>query len=237
MTTGGVSKVERKSRWVLVAGMAAAILLLAGIGYAFAQEQPQAAPQGEAQEGRFGPGGPDGGSGGPGGGRGMPPGLRGKVMGGEVVKVEDNTITLKTRSGEEKSVKVDENTKYRKKDGDASLDDVKPGEKIGVRLAKAEEGSEPTAKAVIIGEPPQGGGQNRPQPIVGEITQINGDTVTIKTAEGDKQVKIPGLTQGMRVGVVADEDGTARVVMYDPPERPQGGPPGPGDGGAPPEGA
>src|SRR3990167_3349145 len=153
MTTGGVSKVESKHRWVLVAGLAVALVLLAGFGYAFAQEQPQAAPQGQAQEGQFGPGGPGGG---PGGGRGMPPGLRGKMMGGEVVKVEDNTITLKTRSGEEKSVKVDENTKYRKKDGDASLDDVKPGEKIGVRLAKVEEGSEPTAKAVIIGEPPQG---------------------------------------------------------------------------------
>lgn len=219
---------KRKQGVVLVAALAAVMVLVAGIGYAFAQEQPAAAPEGQAQQGQFGPGGP----GGPGG---MPPGQRGRLLGGEVVKVEDNTITLKLRSGEEKAVKVDDKTRYLKKGGQGSLEDVKPGEKVGVRLAKAEEGAEPTAKLVLIGDP-QG---ERPHPTVGEITSIEGDTITINTAEGEKQVKIPALTEGMRVAVVTGEDGVARVVVYNPPERPEGMPPGPeGEaGGAPPEGA
>lgn len=211
---------KRKHGMVLVSALAMVLVLAAGIGYAFAQEPPQ----GQPQQGQLGPGGP----GGPGGRGGfMPPGQRGRLLAGEVVKVEDNTITLKTRRGEEKAVKVDDKTRYRKKDGQASLEDVKPGEKVGVRLAKAEEGAEPTAKLVLIRDP-QGG---RPHPTVGEITRIEDDTITINTAEGEKQVKIPALTQGMRVAVVTGEDGTAKVVIYNPPERAEGMP---GGGQAPP---
>lgn len=191
-----------KKRRTIIAAMTAALLaLVIGASYAAAQEQTQTT-EGQSTQQKAGP--------------------RGRhLVGGEVVKVENGTITLKTiKDGQEKTFKVDEQTRYRKDGKDASLADVITGEKIGVMLGKKpEDGSDPTAKAVIIGKP-----GNRPggKPVVGTVSAINGDTVTIKTAEGDKQVKLPTITQGMKLGVVTGEDGTVHAVMYNPPDKPQG---------------
>jgi len=198
----------KKSRMLLVGVTAAFLALAIGAGYASAQDQQQ----GQSATGEFQ-------------GRGQ----RGRhLAAGEVVKVENGTITIKTlKDGEEKSFKVDDQTRYRKEGGDATLEDVKVGETIGIALgARPEEGQDPVAKAVIIGKPGDGPRGDRPggTPTVGTVTALNGDTLTINTADGDKQVKLPAITNGMRIAVVTGADGAVHAVMYNPPERPQGQP-------------
>ncbi|MFA6000983.1 MAG: hypothetical protein WC828_02595 [Thermoleophilia bacterium] len=209
----------RKNRkMTLVALLAAGMVMLAGAGYAYAQSSDNMS--GTATTGQNG--GSDQNA--------QNPGLKGRhLIGGEVVKFENNTITIKTLKGDEKTVKVDDQTKYRKDGKDATVDDIKAGEKIGVGLGKKpEEGQDPVAKVVMIGDPPKdgqggpGGPLKGKKPVVGEVTALNGDTVTIKTAEGDVQVKLPAITAGQRLAVVQGEDGTVKAVMYNPPERPQG---------------
>lgn len=209
---------EKSRKMTLAALLAAGMVMLAGASYASAQSTDNAAGAATTEQ-----------SGGD--GQGAPAaGQRGRhLMAGEVVRFEAGTITVKTLRGEEKNVKVDDSTKYRKDGGEATVDDIKAGEKIAVGLGKKpEEGQDPVAKVVMIGEPPKdgqggpGGRLNGKKPVVGEVTALNGDTVTIKTAEGDVQVKLPAITAGQRLAVVQGDDGTAKIVMYDPPERPQG---------------
>lgn len=208
---------QAKHRTILIAVLTAALVLVVGIGYALAQattETQTTTDQGQQVAPAEGTG--------PfwdGFGRGCF--RRGHMIGGEVTQVENNTITLKTESGEEKAVKVNDQTSYVKKDGNGSLDDVKPGEKVAVVLAKNQEGTdELIAKVVLIGIPDNGAGKQRP--IVGELSAIGSDgTLTIKTPEGDKQVKLPELTQGMRIGVITGPDGQVRGVLYNPPQHPQ----------------
>jgi hypothetical protein len=199
----------KKSRMLLVAITAAFLALVIGAGYASAQDQPE----GQAATGEF-----------------QGPGPRGRhLAAGEVLSIEGDTITIKTmRSGEEKSFKVDDQTRYRKDGADATIDDVKVGETIGVAIgALPEEGQDPVAKAVLIGKPGAGDGPRGRlggTPTVGNVTAVNGDTITISTTDGDKQVKIPAITTGMRIAVVTAEDGTVHAVMYNPPELPAGEP-------------
>lgn len=206
----------KKRQWITVvpimaAVMAAMLALVAGAGYAFAQD-PGGQNQVQGQNATPGPGGR----------------MTGRhLAGGVVVKVEGNTITIKTlKTGEEKAVKVDDQTKYRKDGKDASLADVTAGEKIGILIGKKPaEGEDPLAKAIIIGKP----GTDRQPPAVGTVGSVNGDKVTVQTAQGDKEVTVPAITQGMRIAVITAPDGTVRGVLYNPPEKPQGAP----DEGAP----
>ncbi|MHB8793697.1 MAG: hypothetical protein ACYC6O_10230 [Thermoleophilia bacterium] len=200
----------KKSRMLLVGITAAFLALAMGAGYASAQDQDQ--EQGQAASGEF-----------------QGPGQKGRhLAAGEVVRIEEGTITIKTlRDGEEKTFKVDDETRYRKDGADATIEDVKVGEKVGVAIGPLpDEGQDPVAIAVIIGKPGNGdgppGGRPGGKPVVGNVTAVNGNTLTISTAEGDKQVTLPTITNGMRIGVVTAEDGTVHAVMYNPPERPQG---------------
>ena len=206
---------RKRQRFVIVAIGAVVMALVVGAGFALAEDQAQS--QGQTQ------------------GRAAGDGFRGRgplgrhMLAGEVVMVEDNTITVKTlKGGEEKSVKVDDKTRYRKDGNDASLADVTTGEKIGIVVGKKpEEGQDPTAKAVLIGKPDKNGAPGRPggrlggKPVLGTLSAINGDTLTIKTADGDKQVKLPAMNPGMRIAVVTGADGSVQGIMYNPPERPQ----------------
>lgn len=207
----------KRSRKALLLGSLAVLAALA-IGTGVAMAQQGEAPSGATDDAVFRPGmgpmGPDG----PGRGR--------HLMGGEVIKVEGNTITIKTLKGEEKAVKVDDNTKYRKPpDGAATLADVKAGEKVGVLLDRSSTADNLLARAVMIGEPPARGSA-----VIGEITKVDGNKVTIKAADGsEKEVELPAISQGNRLGVMLGPDGAVRGVMYDPPERPADAP----DDGAP----
>jgi len=202
---------KKSSKAMLMAAAAAAVALIIGTGVAMAQQATTTTESTAALDAGAGPGMP--GMGRPGPGR--------HLMAGEVTKVEGNTITLKTLKGEEKSVKVDDATIYRKPpDGQATLADVKVGEKIAVRLGQVTDGADLLAKAVIIGEPPARG-----TAVVGDVVAVNGDTLTIKTASGEeKQVQLPAITQGNRVGVMLGPDGSVKGVMYNPPVRPDGAP-------------
>lgn len=198
--------IKKGSKLLLITALVGLMVLVAGVGYALAQEgnSPGSDPDRSPEPGR-GPGK--------------------HMMAGEVIKVENNTVTLKTRGGEEKSVKVDDQTDYRKPpDGQASLTDVKPGEKIGIKLKEPGDGGELTARVILIGESPQGPGPRgklRGHAALGEVTAVNGDTVTVTTSQGDKQFKLPAIAQGSRIGVIATEDGSVRGILYDPPENPQ----------------
>jgi len=185
---------------IMAAAIAAMLALATGVSSAFAQDDGQSlnSPPPEA-------------------------GMRGRMgrhlMAGEVVKIEDMTITIKTiRTGEEKAVKVDDQTKYRKDGKDASLADVTTGENVAFLLGpKPDEGTDPVARAVLIGKP-----DKERLPVIGTISSINGNALTIKTDQGDQQVTLPTLTQGERIAVVKAADGSIRGVMYNPPEKAPG---------------
>lgn len=201
---------KRNYRLVIVSVVAFIVVLVAGVGIAWAQDEEDTsttstAASSESDMGRHhGPGF---------GGHGCCDcgmGLR-----GEVVSVDGSTITLTDSDGEEQAVTVNDDTIYRNGDGEASLTDVVAGEDIAVKLTEEiEEGQEMIAEAVMIGIP------EHQKPIVGEITNIDGNNVTINTEDGEQQVTLPSLEVGDRIGVHADEDGNVRGVMYDPPERP-----------------
>ncbi|MHB1391442.1 MAG: hypothetical protein ACYCXF_09515 [Thermoleophilia bacterium] len=202
----------------IIAALAGAAILVVGVGYAAAQTATTSTSATtttatDAQPADQAPGDH------PGHGR------HGHMVGGEVVKVDGNTITVKAADGSEKSVQVDDQTKYRKPpDGAATLADVVVGQKAGFMLAKAVDGQDPVAKVVIIGDPAADRGANRPKPVVGEVTAVNGDTVTIKAADGSEtQVKLPAITPGMRLGVTSGADGTVHGVHYNPPDKHQAG--------------
>lgn len=202
---------ERK-KYLLVAIAAAILTLAVSAGLALAEDD--AVPAGTAIAER-GPGGP-GGFGGP--------GERAMMIGGEVVSVSDSAITIKTiRNDEEAAVTINADTTYRNRDGEAALSDVVPGSKVGIKLTEPRaEGVELVAETVLI-DPPL---SDRPHPAVGDVTAVDGDTVTISTADGEKQFTIPEITEGMRLGVAADDDGNVKGLMYDPPQRPADAPAG-----------
>lgn len=201
---------KQKHKYLTVALAAAALTLAVSAGLALAQGDAATA-EGAAFAGPrgHGPGGPGE--------------LRDRMVGGEVVSVSDAAITLKTvRSGEELTVTINGDTAYRSKDGEAALSDVVPGEHAGIRLTEARaEGVEPVAETVLIGAPDR---PDRPHPSVGEVTAVDGNQVTIKTADGEQQFDLPEITTGMRLGVAADDDGNVKAVIYDPPERPADAP-------------
>ncbi len=207
--------IKPKHRLVLWLGAAAALVLIIGVSVALAQGSgTQSTTPGQTQttHGRPGPKGCRRGA-----WRGRGPGAV-----GQVTKVENNTITIKTAKGDEKSFSVNDQTKYLKRGGgQASLNDVTVGSEVAIRAAKpADSNGNPTAKAVLIGIPKPG------ERIVGQVSSVNGDSVTIQTPNGDKQVTIPGLTNGEKIGVVLGPDGSVRGLMYNVPQRPagQGGP-------------
>ena len=203
---------------VVVLSLAVVLALGAGLAVAQSATGDQAAPAEQA----MGPGG-HGGPGGP----GQAGGRRGLMKGGEVVSVDGDTVTLKTRGGEEESFTVNEETIYRTRDGEGSLADVVPGERIGVKfVSRPEEGQEGVAAVVLIGQP----GRHGNRPVVGEVTAVDGNTVTINTGDGEQQFTIPSIEVGSRLGIAADNDGNVKGLMYDPPQRPpapdeQSGPP------------
>ncbi|MHB9111980.1 MAG: hypothetical protein ACYC4D_05065 [Thermoleophilia bacterium] len=66
----------------------------------------------------------------------------------------------------------------------------------------------------------QGPGPRGRHLAAGEVVSIENGTITISTKDGDKQVKLPAITTGMRIAVVTAEDGTLHAVIYNPPELP-----------------
>ncbi len=198
---------KNKHRLLIVAVLAAVLALAVGVGLALAQSGGTSTQPAPGQ-----PQGP---------GPGFRGRARGSMAGGTVTRVENNTITLKTRAGGEKTVKVDDATRYMKPGGKATLADVKPGEQVRIVLTQPASSGNLTARVVMIGKP--GGRCNA---TVGNITSINGNNITIHTANGDKQFTVPQLQQGERVGVMTGPDGSVTGITYNPPQKPAGPPAG-----------
>lgn len=208
---------KRSHKTILALALVLTVALAVGTGLAMAQTDDSTTGDSGSAQGAWGPGDCEsGGLGGPGHfGR---PGL---MVGGDVVSVEGDIINLSTPSGSEKQVQVDANTSYRKDGAEASLSDVVAGERIGVALTEQpEEGETPLAKTVIIGAP------DRPhmQRSVGDVTAVDGNNVTINTADGERQFTLPQIQVGSRLGVAEDGDGNVKGLMYDPPDWSQGSP-------------
>ncbi len=198
---------KKSHKIALVAALSAVLVLAAGIGLAVAQSGGQSQPGAQTQTG-------------PGGLGSHMARFRGHAIAGQVTKVDANSISLKTRSGQDKTVMVNTQTKYVKKGGNGSLGDVKAGGKVAILLDKNSSGNNLTARAVLIGGP---AGARRP-PLVGQITAINGNKVTIHTASGDQQVTIPSLSPGMKIGVMTAPDGSVQGVVFNPHGKPAGAP-------------
>ena len=202
---------KNKHRLLIIGLLTALLVLVAGIGLAVAQSGGSSQPA----PGQQGPG----------------PGFRGRARGamvaGAVTQVKDDTITVKTAANGDKTVKVDDKTTYIKQGGKATLADVKPGEQVRIMLIRPAGNGEPTARAVMIGK----AGFGRRNGAVGNITQVNGNTVTIHTASGDKQFTIPQLAPGERISVITGPDGSVKGIMFNPPQKPAGPPAGGGQSG------
>ena len=84
--------------------------------------------------------------------------LAAKRAGGEVIAVGDRSFTIKTRNGEELTFQVDENTRFKSRDGSLDgLEDLEVGMKVGVIYIETEDGTL-LAKGVGTGK----GGACRP---------------------------------------------------------------------------
>lgn len=202
---------KNKHRLLLTGLLAAVLALAVGIGLALAQSGGSTQP-------------------------GPRPGFRGRVkdatVAGVVTQVKDNTITVKTAARGDKSVKVDNKTVYVKQGGKAALADVTPGERVRIKLVQPAGSGDTTAKVVMIGKFGKFRHKHgKRKGVAGNITTINGNSVTIHTAGGDKQFTLPQLTQGERIGVITRPDGSVAGVMYNQPQKPAGPPAGQGGNG------
>jgi hypothetical protein len=144
---------------------------------------------------------------------------------GQVTAVEGDTLTLTLPSGEEKSLLTDENTQFLVPGlNEATIADLNVGDTIGAQGQQpANEDEMPYAAVVAVLRDSEG----RQVALWGELTAINGTTLTVKTKSGEEvqlltdentQFLIPGvgeaslddLSVGDTVGaqVVEQEDGT-----------------------------
>ena len=57
----------------------------------------------------------------------------GPRLGGEITKIDGNTITVTGRDDQAITVKVDDSTKYKKDNGEVKLSDLKVGDEIMIR--------------------------------------------------------------------------------------------------------
>jgi hypothetical protein len=200
---------------------------LLGLGEGRAQERPQWGPGAGPERGRE-----FGGS---------------RVM-GTIASVGVDRFTVKTPDGKEQTVLVDEQTRYQEGQKDIQLEDLKPGDRVFVRV-QADTGADLKAKVVrrVTGEPMQRfAGEPR---AFGEIVAIEKNQLKLRDPrQGERIVKFdaqtafvkegkPSTLQELKVGdrimAVGKEtsDGfTATRIMSGPMQM---GPPG-GPEGAPP---
>lgn len=88
--------------------------------------------------------------------------------GGEVIAVGSDSFTIMTRNDEELTLQVDEDTRFKSRDGSLEgLDDLEVGMKVGTIYIENEDGSL-LAKAVLSGKqgacgPGKGDGEGRPE--------------------------------------------------------------------------
>jgi hypothetical protein len=167
---------ELMFRWL--AGVLLVIPLL-GLGEGLAQKRPQWGPGAGPERGRqFG-------------------GTR--VM-GTIASVGVERFTVKTPDGSEQTVLVDEQTRYQEGQKDIQLEDLKPGDRVFVRV-QADTGTDLKAQMVrrVTGEPMQRfGGEPR---AFGEIIAIEKNQLKLRDPrQGERIVKFDEQTAFVKEG-------------------------------------
>jgi hypothetical protein len=131
-------------------------------------------------------------------GRGMGGEFHG--VGGQIMAIDGNTVTLQTFRGDTAKVKVTGSTIIRKEGAAAKLSDFKVGDRI---MVAGEQDKDGVWVAQMLGQrrggegSPHGGGMGgqRPAPedngktyIFGAVTKIDGTRLTVKKPDGTEQV-------------------------------------------------
>lgn len=174
---------------LVVAGVTAALVLpLGGPGHGDGRGRPGIGLLGDAG---FGPG-----HGGRGGAEHL---LRGDaaVLPGTVVSVGDGTLVLTPDGAPQRTLRTDDRTRVRGRD-DADLGDLRPGERVVVRV----DGTGDAARAVAVLVPQAG--------VAGTVTALDGDTATVVGIDGlTVTADVAGLAQRPAIGDVVVLTGTA----------------------------
>lgn len=101
-------------------------------------------------------------------------------LAGEVLEVEGTTLTLETRGGRQPVLRTDDETVFRIPGvEEPGLDDVQVGDRVLVAAA-TQDGDLYAAQVAV---PPEG-----MERVVGEVTEIAGQTLTVETPRGEVQV-------------------------------------------------
>jgi hypothetical protein len=128
---------------------------------------------------------------------GRGPGGNFQGVGGEITKIEGNTLTLTTFRGETAKVSVVDSTRIMKERAEAKLIDLKVGDRVMVRGQQDKNGVW-VAEGVHVGGAggmrggPGGAGPNPADNgktfIAGTVTKIDGLKLTVKKPDGSEQV-------------------------------------------------
>lgn len=114
-------------------------------------------------------------------------------VGGEIVKIEGNTLTLTTLRGETAQVTVGDATRIMKERTEIKLTDLKVGDHVMVRGEQNKDGVW-VATGMRVGMPGGPGGQrmnpadNGKTFIAGKVTKIDGLNLTVEKLDGTSQV-------------------------------------------------
>ena len=150
-------------------------------------------------------------------------------LAGEVLEVEGTTLTLETRGGRQPALRTDDETVFRIPGVEApGLDDVQVGDRVLV-AAETRDGELYAAQVAV---PPEG-----MERVIGGVTEIDGQTLTVETPRGEIQVltddatifRVPDVGQatleaveaGDRIACAGRQEGSttfaARIVQVRPP--------------------
>ncbi len=156
-----------------------------------------------------------------------------RPRGGEITALDAGSLTLKTLSGQEFTVQVDENTIYVTPEGFITFDDLQVGDKVAIEAARKGDAA-PVATLVIQVPADSDPRELRRNTFRGEVWSLGNGVITLQTRRGEQVMLFvdentafqspEGLVQGfsdlqvhMQVGVFAtpQDDGTllANVVL------------------------
>jgi len=204
-----------KAKYVLVAMLVVAILGNVAIAYA-----DEGGPPPEGQRPRGG-------------------------LGGEVIAVTDNNLTLLTRDDETVVVNVSDETRVRlmESGSEGSLSDIEVGDKVQVRGRRNEDGSVDAREIVVQ---PEG------EKVGGRVTAVDGYNILVENREGElativtdadttflvgpEEGSLADVTEGKFVDAFGtmQEDGSLLATLVLISDQPGHGPgPGPGPGPEP----
>lgn len=132
------------------------------------------------------------------------PSAQGEMAGGTVSSVGVDRIEIKRQDGTAQVVMVNDQTHYRQGQQDIQLEDLKPGDRVGIR-GKTNDNKEFVALNVrrITEEEAQRfqGGQGAGDRTVGQIVSIDGNQLKVQTRQqGEKLVWVNDQTTFMKDG-------------------------------------